>query len=131
MLELKATFKINGIEMSSESSPVKWDPNQLALEVQEKLQDSEGIFKIKIEKLNHVTRVSDELLDLIANLKMDFTKLRQIRFAYWSGIGGALTRPVIERFSQKTTNLERLLVGGMTESNLGPAGKETLADLCA
>ena len=66
---------------------------------------NEEVNDICIEYLKHETKVSDELLDAVANLNTPTTGFTKISFKRWRGMESALNTAVIDRFLQKTTNL--------------------------
>ena len=81
-------------------------------EIHKKLFDNELIADISISYLNHATKVTDELLDILASLSI--TGLKKITFDWWSGgMESKLNSAVIDRLSQKTINLRQLVVSNM------------------
>ena len=91
--------------------------------------------------MTHGTRVTNELLDLLANVKMPPTGLNSIHFSNWSdGVEESLNEAVIERLVSKTSNLQELTVSYMgffgyghyySEEAICEIGLVSMADLVA
>ena len=88
-------LKLNDVIVTSNSDPSEWEPHQLAHEVHQKLLDNEAITDIEISELNHETKVTNELLDILASLNMPPTGLKNLTFHSWKRMSSPLDLAVI------------------------------------
>lgn len=125
----KTNLELNNVKITTTIDDMEWEPHQLSHKIQEKLQGDELTY-IRIGLLSHESKVTNELLDLLANLKMPSDGLKKLHFENWKrGIEFALEAAVSDRLVQKSANLTELVITDMWA--IKPAGKEVLADLAA
>ena len=76
---------------------MEWEPHHFLHLVQDKLKGDE-LTDIDIKWSDQETKVTDELIDILANLKMPSEGLRSINFFDWrGGMEEALNSAAIER----------------------------------
>ena len=93
--------------------------------VQEKVQ-GEPVSLIMVRHLDQDITVTNEMLDLLASLKMPESGLSYIDFYRWTNLYESLNRAVVNRLVAKTSNLKKLVIFDMKISG---EAKESMAEL--
>ena len=88
---------------------MEWEPHMLLHKV---LQELKGdlVTDIIVKHLRQDIQVTNEMLDLLASLKIPKAGLNSIVFYYWYRMEDALDSAVFERLIAKTKNLKMLVV---------------------
>ena len=79
-----------------------------------------------VRHLDQDITVTNEMLDLLASLKMPETGLSYIDFYRWTNLQESLNQAVVDRFVTKTSNLKKLVIFDMKISG---EAKESMAEL--
>ena len=104
---------LNGESIVTVSDPDEWEPHVLQHMLHERLAGTDAK-DIILRSVHQSSDVTNEVLDLLANLPMPPEGLRCLSFILWrDGMDKPLVPDVIERFGARSTNLQTFKVEDM------------------